>query len=178
MIALTIKMSGTSTSFLSSFDIGFMNAESSFKFDSWTYILFQTFRTYYKIYNVKAFTVKLTSYKISLTSDCTNKGIIKNHIILANITIITTCNTAYSNVYFKDIKILQTLKYLSDLQDAANTSMPLIMPVSSDNLHPFTSFTIEIPKINLISLSKDILLNRTEHEHICYDTDPIIDGRL
>ena len=120
----------------------------------------------------------MTSYKISLTSDCTNKGIIKNHIILANITIITTCNTAYSNVYFKDIKILQTLKYLSDLQDAANTSMPLIMPVSSDNLHPFTSFTIENPKINLISLSKDILLNRTEHEHICYDTDPVIDGRL
>ena len=34
MIAFTIKMSGTSTSLLFSFDIGFMSAESSFKLDS------------------------------------------------------------------------------------------------------------------------------------------------
>ena len=51
-------------------------------------------------YNVNTFKVKLTSYKIRLTSNCTNKGIIKNHVILANITIITTCNTAYSSVHF------------------------------------------------------------------------------
>ena len=49
---------------------------------------------------LSGFTVKLTSYKIRLTSDCTNKGIIKNHVILANITVITTCNTACSSVYF------------------------------------------------------------------------------
>ena len=53
--------------------------------------------------NVNAFTVKLTSYKIRLTSDCTNTGITKNHVILANITIITSCNTAsavsYQNIY-------------------------------------------------------------------------------
>ena len=42
---------------------------------------------------------QLTSCKIKLTGDCTNKGYIKNHVILANITIITTCNTDYSSVF-------------------------------------------------------------------------------
>ena len=55
----------------------------------------------FKIYNVNAFTVKLTSYKIRLTSDCANKVNIKNHVILANITIIITCNTACSSVFLR-----------------------------------------------------------------------------
>ena len=52
------------------------------------------------MYNVDTFTFKLTSYEIRLTSDCINKDIIKNYVILLNIAIITTCNTACSRVYF------------------------------------------------------------------------------
>ena len=40
MIVISIKISGTSTSLIFGFDIRFMNAESSFKIHSWTYILF------------------------------------------------------------------------------------------------------------------------------------------
>ena len=40
------------------------------------------------------------SYEIRLTIDCKSKGIIKNHVILANIAIITACNTACFSVYF------------------------------------------------------------------------------
>ena len=92
MVTLTIKMSGTSASFLFGFDIRFVTAESSFKLDSWTYIIRYT--------NVDVFTVKLTSYEIRLTSDCTSKGIIKNNEILTNIAIVTTYNTACSSFIF------------------------------------------------------------------------------
>ena len=47
------------------------------------------------MFYVNTFTVKLTSYK---TSDCTIKD--RNHVVLANITIATTCNTACSILYF------------------------------------------------------------------------------
>ena len=53
----------------------------------------------YKIDNVNASKVKLTSYKTRFTGDSTKKGIIKSHVILANFTIIATCNTTCSSVY-------------------------------------------------------------------------------
>ena len=49
--------------------------------------------------HVNGFTVRLTSYEIRITSDCTNKCIVKIHVLLANIAIITTCYTACSSVY-------------------------------------------------------------------------------
>ena len=42
----------------------------------------------------------MTSYEIRLPSGCTGKGIIKNHLIFANIAIITICNTACCSVVF------------------------------------------------------------------------------
>ena len=53
------------------------------------------------IYKVNTFAINSTPCKIRFTSNCTNKGIMKSHIIIASITVVvTTCYTASSSLYF------------------------------------------------------------------------------
>ena len=90
VIAYVVKIPSSPTTIFISFNIRLMDPKRLFKIKCRAYILLFTITTFYKIYNITRVTLSLTINEIFLTSYCTSKHVFKNHIIVADVTTITT----------------------------------------------------------------------------------------